>query len=164
MRQVRVIRNVHLGIKSLLLHKMRSFLTILGVVCGVGSVVAMLAVGEGGSRDLLEQIRKLGSNNIILETVKPVGEEDEVIGERRARENVYGLTREDEVRVRESIPAITRVVPVKHVRKDGRLGERSLEVRVVGTTPEWFSIVERKKIAGRFLNWNIKGNGSELFR
>ena len=93
MRQARIIRNVHLGIKSLMLHKMRSFLTILGVVCGVGSVVAMLAVGEGGSRDLLEQIRKLGSNNIILETVKPMEEEAETSGSTRRRENVYGLTR-----------------------------------------------------------------------
>jgi len=151
MRHVRVIRNVHLGIKSLMLHKMRSFLTILGVVCGVGSVVAMLAVGEGGSRDLLEQIRRLGSNNIILGTVKPAEEEVDSNSNTRRRENVYGLTRDDEARVRVSIPSARAVVPVKHVFKDGRLGERSMEIRIVGTTPEWFEIVERELIAGRVL-------------
>ena len=151
MRHLRIIRNVHLGVKSLMLHKMRSLLTILGVVFGVGSVVAMLAVGEGASRDALEQIRKLGSNNIILDAVKPLEEEPETTGSTRGRENIYGLTRDDEARIRESILAARCVVPVKHVRKDGRLGERMLELRLVGTTPEWFDIVDREIIAGRIL-------------
>ena len=46
---------------------------MLGVVFGVGSVIAMLAVGEGASKEALEQIRKLGSNNIIITSVKPGG-------------------------------------------------------------------------------------------
>ena len=66
MKQSRFIRNIWLGIENLLLHKLRSFLTMLGVVFGVGSVVAMLAVGEGASKEALSQIQKLGSNNIII--------------------------------------------------------------------------------------------------
>ena len=62
---VRFIRDVQLGIKNLMLHKLRSFLTMLGLVFGVGSVIAMLAVGEGASEVALEQIRKLGSRNGI---------------------------------------------------------------------------------------------------
>ena len=62
MRQSKIVQNIELGIKNLLLHKLRSFLTMLGVVFGVGSVIAMLAVGEGASKEALEQIRKLGSN------------------------------------------------------------------------------------------------------
>ena len=151
MRHLRAIRNIHLGIKSLMLHKMRSLLTILGVVFGVASMVAMLAVGEGASRDALEQIRKLGSNNIILDALKPLEEEPETTGSTHGRENIYGLTRDDEARIRESIPSAQRVVPVKHVRKDGRLGDRALELRIVGTTPEWFEIVDREIIAGRIL-------------
>ena len=64
MRHTKLVRNVLLGIENLLLHKLRSFLTMLGVVFGVGSVVAMLAVGEGASKEALEHIRKVGSNNI----------------------------------------------------------------------------------------------------
>ena len=66
MKQLRLVRNVRLGVKTLMLHKLRSLLTMLGVVFGVGSVVAMLAVGEGASKEALEQIRKLGSTNIII--------------------------------------------------------------------------------------------------
>ena len=66
MRHSRVARNIWLGIENLLLHKLRTFLTMLGVVFGVGSVVAMLSVGEGASQEALDQIRKIGSNNIII--------------------------------------------------------------------------------------------------
>ena len=60
------MRNFKLGLKDLLLHKGRSILTSLGVVFGVGSVIAMLAVGEGASEQAMAQIRKLGSNNILF--------------------------------------------------------------------------------------------------
>ncbi|NLZ60909.1 MAG: ABC transporter permease, partial [Lentisphaerae bacterium] len=54
----RFFRDIQLGVKNLLLHKLRSFLTMLGLVFGVGSVIAMLAVGEGASREALDQIRR----------------------------------------------------------------------------------------------------------
>lgn len=59
------------GVRSLLLHKLRSILTTLGVLFGVASVVAMLAIGEGASEEAQEQIKKLGSQNVILRSVKP---------------------------------------------------------------------------------------------
>jgi len=68
---VRVTRNIQLGIKNLWRHRLRSMLTMLGVVFGVASVVAMLAVGEGASAQAMDQIRRLGSNNILLSAVKP---------------------------------------------------------------------------------------------
>ena len=74
MRQTKIVRNIWLGIENLLLHKLRSFLTMLGLVFGVGSVVAMLSVGEGASKEALSQIRKLGSNNIIISSVKSAEE------------------------------------------------------------------------------------------
>ncbi len=149
MHQSRAIRNIRLGVKNLMLHKLRSFLTILGVVFGVGSVIAMLAVGEGASKEALDQIRKLGSNNIILTAAKPV--EDEQAGVQRVRMSMYGLLYEDDQRIRETMPAVRRTVPVKQLRKEGRLGERELELRLMGTTPDWFDLVDRPLLAGRTL-------------
>jgi len=145
----KLIRNIRLGIKNLLIHKMRSFLTMLGIVFGVGSVIAMLAVGEGASKEALEQIHKLGSTNIIINSVKPA--EEEASNNTQIRMSVYGLTYEDEQRVAETYPSVIRTVPVKLLRKDGRLGERTLELRLVGTTPDWFELVERPFVAGRRL-------------
>ena len=122
---------------------------MLGVVFGVGSVIAMLSVGEGASRDALEQIRKLGSNNIIITAVKPT--EDEAAATRMSIMSVYGLTYEDDKRIRDTIPHITQTVPVKLVRKNAFVGEREVELRIVGTTPEWFDLVGREVLAGRVM-------------
>ncbi len=146
---LRLPRNIRIGIKNLWLHKLRSILTMMGVVFGVASVVAMLAVGEGASALALEQIRKLGSNNILLHAMKPA--EDEAAGRQRSFMSIYGLTYEDEGRIRASLQAVKRTVPAKVVRKEGRVGERTLELRVVGTTPGWFDLVRRPVLAGRVL-------------
>ena len=58
MAKLNLLRIIRLGVKNLLLHKLRSALTMLGVVFGVGSVVAMLAVGEGASKEAMDQIKK----------------------------------------------------------------------------------------------------------
>lgn len=149
MHQIKVVRNILLGIENLLLHKLRSLLTTLGIVFGVGSVVAMLSVGEGASKEALEQIRKLGSNNIIISSMKSL--EDESTATTRSHMSIYGLTYEDHLRVSGSFKNIQRTTPVKLIRKEGRLGEKALELRVVGTTPTWFKLVQRPIVAGRVL-------------
>ena len=65
----RLRRVFRLGCKSLWLHRLRSLLTVLGIVFGVSSVIAMLAIGEGASFEAQEQIKNLGSQNIILRSV-----------------------------------------------------------------------------------------------
>lgn len=145
----RILRNIHLGVKSLMLHKLRSFLTMLGIVFGVSSVIAMLSIGEGASKEALEQIRKLGSTNILISSIKPA--EDEAQATVHSHMSIYGLLYEDEGRIRETFPAVERISPAKLVRKEGRLYERALELRVVGTTPNWFELVKRPFIAGRGL-------------
>lgn len=146
-RYTRLTRDIRLGIENLLLHKLRSFLTMLGVVFGVGSVVAMLSVGEGASKEALEQIRKVGSNNIIITSVKSM--EEESSSTTRVFLSMYGLTYKDHQRIADTFMTIKKTAPVKLIKKEGRLGERSLELRVVGTSPAWFELVKRPLEAGR---------------
>ena len=149
MRQTKIARNILLGIENLLLHKLRSFLTMLGVVFGVGSVVAMLSVGEGASKEALAQIRKLGSNNIIISSVKSA--EEEQTSTVHSHMSIYGLTYDDHHRVAESFANVQQTAPAKLMRKESRLRERSMELRVVGATPAWFKLVPRAVVAGRVM-------------
>ncbi len=149
MHNVRIIRDIELGLKNLLLHKLRSFLTTLGVVFGVGSVVAMLAVGEGANQEALEQIRRLGSNIIILRSEKPV--EEATAAQLTSFMSVYGLLYNDEKRIRETFDSVRGTVPARIMRQEARVGERRMDLRVVGTTPEWFALVDRPVLAGRVL-------------
>jgi len=150
MHRSKVVRNIMLGIENLLLHKLRTFLTMLGVVFGVGSVVAMLSVGEGASKEAMDQIKKIGSNNIIVSSIKSA--EDASSTAIRSHLSIYGLTYDDKLRIEETFKdAIKQTVPVKLIRKQSRLGERPLELRVVGTLPAWFQLLRRDIIAGRVL-------------
>src|SRR5246500_3285821 len=88
-------RTVRLGIKSLWLHRLRSLLTALGIVFGVCSVIAMLAIGEGASFEAQEQIKNLGSQNIIVRSAKPP--EEQKVSDKGSQNYVlqYGLTYKD---------------------------------------------------------------------
>ena len=68
------LRTWSLGVKSLLLHPLRSLLTVLGIFIGVASVIWLLAIGEGISKKAQEQIESLGADNIIVRSVKPPNE------------------------------------------------------------------------------------------
>ncbi len=146
----RFFRDIQLGVKNLLLHKLRSFLTMLGLVFGVGSVIAMLAVGEGASREALDQIRRLGSRNIIINAQKPADEQTAT--NVRSFLSIYGLLYSDVTRLAETIPTLKRIVPVKVIQKEGRLGKRTMDLRVVGTNADWFELVSRPLVAGRVIN------------
>ncbi len=143
-------RTVRLGISSLLLHKLRSILTTLGVLFGVASVIAMLAIGEGASKEAQEQIRQLGSQNVILRSVKPP--EDLVGGQQSTRVSSYGLTVSDYERVSQSFPAVVRSVPVRILQQEVRFDTRAINPRVLATTHEYQSITGRPLVEGRFLS------------
>ncbi|MGI5868166.1 MAG: ABC transporter permease [Kiritimatiellia bacterium] len=146
----RLKRDFQLGVKNLMLHKLRSLLTMLGLVFGVGSVIAMLAIGEGASQEAMDQIRKLGSRNIIISSQKPV--EDSGSAQSNVRVSIYGLLYEDLERIAQTIPTVVATVPVKSLQQQARLGRREQELRIVGTTDRWFELVERDVVAGRVMN------------
>ncbi|MGA1868333.1 MAG: ABC transporter permease [bacterium] len=150
MKRSKLVRNICLGIENLLLHKLRSLLTVLGVIFGVGSVVAMLAVGEGASKEAMEQIKKLGSSNIIVSSIKPADEDGTTQNTRRFM-SVYGLTYEDHERIDETFSWIEETAPAKIIRKEARLYDKTMELRIVGTNANWFDLVERPVLAGRVI-------------
>src|SRR5213595_3450299 len=115
---LRLKRVVRLGVKSLWLHKLRSMLTVLGIVFGVCSVIAMLAIGEGASFEAQEQIKNLGSQNVILRSIKPP--EEQKVSERGGNQSYvlqYGLTYADVRGIRSTISGVTIVVPSRILRE-----------------------------------------------
>jgi len=134
-----------------MLHKLRSVLTALGVIFGVCSVIAMLSIGEGAGWEAQQQIKLLGSNNIIIKSVKPP--EEEVANVERSRLLMYGLTYKDAERIATTVPAVRVVVPMKKMDKDVYFGSRRVSTRVVGTVP-WYPDIANFQVArGRFITF-----------
>ncbi|MDP1591631.1 MAG: ABC transporter permease, partial [Prosthecobacter sp.] len=144
-------RTVSLGIKTIWLHKLRSFLTALGVVFGVASVVAMLAIGEGASHEAQEQIRKLGSQNIILQSVKPPDGQGSS-GESRSMISEYGLTTRDIQQIRQTVPGISVVVPSRFISENIWNLDRSIDGQVMGVLPVYPQMRNRQMVQGRFFS------------
>lgn len=141
-------RSVRLGIKSLAARKMRSGLTVIGLVFGVSSVIAMLAVGEGASHEAQEQIRQQGSQNIILKSVKPP--ESEGGNKRQSNLLEYGITDHDLRRIRATIPTVEIMVPNRIIRKKvWNVGNRA-DCDIIGTVPWYPEMRNHKVAAGRY--------------
>ena len=146
----RLKRVIRLGFKSLSLHRLRSLLTVLGIVFGVCSVIAMLAIGEGASYEAQEQIKNLGSQNIILKSVKPP--EDQKVTEKSSQSYIlqYGLTYADLSRIRATIPGVEVVVPGRIIRDYVWNISRRVDCDIVGTIPDYPEMRNQRVAQGRF--------------
>ena len=145
-----ILRIVQLGVKSLLLHKMRSVLTMLGIIFGVCSVIAMLAIGEGASYEAQQAIKKLGSNNIILRSVKPP-EDNKASSGGRSFAIEYGLSYKDVASIQTTVSGVKRVLPMRIIRDNVRFNENSVPSQIIGTHPLYPEITGMEVVRGRFL-------------
>ena len=150
---------VRLGLKSLMLHKLRTVLTMLGIIFGVCSVIAMLAIGEGASYEAQEAIKKLGSQNIIIRSVKPP-EDTQASGSGRSIGVEYGLTYDDGARIQSTIAGVVRVLPVRIMRENVLFAKNSAPSQIIGTWPSYPEMVGLDIVRGRFLS-EIDERGQE---
>jgi len=141
-------RTLKLGIKSLWMHRLRSALTMLGMVFGVCSVVAMLAIGEGASRETQAIIARLGSTNLIIETVEPPKEGTATEGSLHS----YGLTYRDAESIRNTIRDIEVAVPLRELDGTALYLGRKTAVKIIGTIPWYTQTSSLRVLCGRFLS------------
>jgi putative ABC transport system permease protein len=142
----RLTHTVRLGLRSLAAHRLRSGLTMLGIVLGVASVIVMLAVGEAARYQALKQLEDLGASTILLRSVKPTDEPGQSQGVDLL---AYGLTYADLERLRNTIPTVTAATPMREYRKTVRHLDRKLEARVIGVTPDFLRQHNIRLAAGR---------------
>jgi putative ABC transport system permease protein len=129
---------LRLGVRSLLLHKLRSTLSILGVVFGVAAVVAMSSVGEGARREALAQVGAMGIDTITVRALP-------------AEPGGAGLRLSDARSLGAVVPGVVGVAPVREARLAAAAGERRAEVVAVGTTPDYRLAARLAVARGRFL-------------
>ena len=150
MKSMRPERMVKLAVKNLSQYKLRASLTMLGIIFGVCSVVAMLSVGEGANREIQEKIQRMGSRNILVESVKMPQDENESQTTRNMIAT-YGLTYEDAEQCTQYIPHLEALTPMKVLRFDVQYKARKLQTDVVATTPWLLQVQRYRMVRGRFL-------------
>jgi putative ABC transport system permease protein len=141
---------VRLGLKNLLLHKLRSTLTSLGIILGVAAVIVVTAIGEGNKRVALRDIQALGATNIIIRSTKPA----EAANASQARSFLvaYGILFQDLRRLREWVTDALAIVPLKAVGSEVSYGATRIQSQAFGTTPELLEVARlRLEPRGRYL-------------
>lgn len=149
------IRTVRLALKSLMLHKLRSGLTMLGIVFGVFSVIAMLAIGEGASAQAQKQVLSLGATNIIVVTVKPPADSQQSQNRGSGRGfqvPAYGLLRSDYDLLTSTLPTISGAVRMREILSEAQYLQRTINARLVGSTTEYAEMNHLQLLRGRFLS------------
>lgn len=145
----RIIHSLWLGFQTLTLHKLRSLLTVLGVVFGVASVIVMLAVGEGARAEAVAAISELGATNVIVRSVKPSDLHGGDSGSAGAIR--YGLTMRDLDRITATLPESATVSPTRDHRRQIQFRNGELKGRVVGVFPVYQDLHDLQLAGGRFI-------------
>jgi len=150
----RYLSNVYVAFEAVLANKLRSLLTALGIIFGVAAVIAMLAIGNGAQQEILEQIKLVGVNNIVITPI--VEQKEEVIkdesGNNEKTKFSPGLTLRDVDGLVEEIPGIATVSPEilleTYLIKNGT--RRS--AKLVGVKPDYFKITNFNLAQGKMFN------------
>lgn len=158
----RLLANLYIAINAVTANKVRSLLTALGIIFGVAAVIAMLAIGNGAQQEILEQIKLVGVNNIVI---KPIIEQQEAkveedVGKKEKKKFSPGLTVRDVNNIVNTIPGLTKVSPeiileTNVVRKGYR---RS--AKLIGVDPSYFEIFNFEVQDGQVFNEDHKKFGT----
>jgi len=128
-------------------HKLRSFLTILGIVIGVAAVISLMSIGRGAQEDILSRIEGLGSDLIFVSPGAAM-----FGGVRGAAGNVKTLTLEDAEAISEQVPYIAELAPTYQTSLQLVAGGENLRVNVIGTTPSFQQVRRLNAASGSFFS------------
>ncbi len=161
-----LLRVVRLGLKSLLLHKLRAGLAALGIFIGTTTVIWLVAMGEGVSYRAQQQILELGAKNIIVVSKMPSSQNE---ADASNRVKTYGLLRADYRRIVENLPNIRRAIPMRQLKFELRRANRTADTNLVGCTEEYLQLNRLAIARGRWLTMRDRGHkvvvlGSETAR
>ncbi|MBP1778457.1 MAG: hypothetical protein H6Q86_4468, partial [candidate division NC10 bacterium] len=140
---------LYMGLSSLMVHKLRSLLTMMGMIFGVGAVVSMLSITAGAQKEMISFIELLGVNNIIIEAKESVDRNE--LQTRRAISP--GLTFRDYRAIVENVQGIQASTPRKRFKPTKVLPKTAQEPPVlIGVLPNFQEINSLRMVEGRFFN------------
>mgnify|MGYP001273945552 FL=1 len=155
-----ILEIVRLGLTNLRLHLLRSVLTTLGIIFGVGAVITMVSIGEGSTREALKQIERLGARNIIVRSQQPPESGQGNQSSQRSWVSRYGLTYQDLEVIEKSMLDAAVIVPLKQVGSEVSRGAARKSSQVYGTTPDFPTVSNVEIARGRYLTQEDLDNQS----
>ncbi|WP_084812279.1 ABC transporter permease [Flammeovirga pacifica] len=150
----RILINLSIAFEAILANTLRSFLTALGIIFGVGAVIAMLAVGQGAQKEILDQMKLVGVNNIVISPVKEQSEEKIQEGDDSNDKNKFspGLSLLDLNNITNTLPNVQKISP--EIELDTYIIKNGVRrsTKLIGVQNAYFEIYNHEINEGNFFN------------
>jgi len=151
----RVLANLYIAIDAVIANRVRSLLTALGIIFGVAAVIAMLAIGNGAQQEILNQIKLVGVNNIVIKPIIEQKEEklnEQASGKKEKKKFSPGLTIRDVKSITTTIPGLAKISPEIILNTNIIRNGIRRSAKLVGVEPTYFEIYDFQLSEGQMFN------------
>lgn len=143
-------------------NKLKSILTALGIIFGVAAVISMLAIGKGAQQEILEQIKMVGVNNILISPIIETGESSEEKGEKQQNKFSPGLTLHDVEAIKDILPSVKRISPEISFNSTVVLNGMNYPAKLVGVKNDYFELYNLPVNHGMIFNEYQEEHGIQV--
>jgi len=159
---LRYFHDIEIAVESIISNKLKSMLTALGIIFGVAAVIAMLAIGKGAKQEIMEQMKMVGVNNILINPVIPDKSSQAQEGEKQQKKFSRGLNLLDVDAIRETLPSVKRISPEISFNSTAMLNGVKYIAKLVGVSNDYFYLYNLPLVSGAFFNGFQEENGIQV--
>ncbi|MGB8489809.1 MAG: ABC transporter permease [Bacteroidales bacterium] len=159
----RYFHDIEIAVESIISNKLKSMLTALGIIFGVAAVIAMLAIGKGAKQEIMEQMKMVGVNNILI---NPIVQDNTSSTngdtEKQTKKFSRGLSMLDVDAIKESLPSVKRISPEISFNSVAMMNGVKYTAKLVGVSNDYFYLYNLPLVSGTFFNKYQEENGIQV--
>ena len=159
---LRYFHDIEIAVESIVSNKLKSMLTALGIIFGVAAVIAMLAIGKGAKQEIMEQMKMVGVNNILINPVIPDKSSSTSEGEKQQKKFSRGLNLLDVESIKQTLPSVKRISPEISFNSTAMLNGSKYTAKLVGVSNDYFYLYNLPLVGGAFFNSFQEENGIQV--
>ena len=159
---LRYFHDIEIAVESIVSNKLKSMLTALGIIFGVAAVIAMLAIGKGAKMEIMEQMKMVGVNNILINPVIPDKSSSTTEGEKQQKKFSRGLSMLDVDAIKETLPSVKRISPEISFNSTAMLNGVKYTAKLVGVSNDYFYLYNLPLVDGAIFNSFQEENGIQV--
>jgi putative ABC transport system permease protein len=159
---IKYFHDIEIAVESIISNKLKSILTALGIIFGVAAVIAMLAIGKGAKQEIMEQMKMVGVNNVLINPVIPDRSSANEEGEKQQKKFSRGLNMLDVEAIKETLPSVKRISPEISFNSTAMMNGVKYTAKLVGVSNDYFHLYNLPLVAGTIFNNYQEENGIQV--
>ena len=159
----RYFHDIEIAVESIVSNKLKSMLTALGIIFGVAAVIAMLAIGKGAKQEIMDQMKMVGVNNILINPiVEDKSSSSSEDTEKQTKKFSRGLSMLDVDAIRETLPSVKRISPEISFNSVAMMNGVKYSAKLVGVSNDYFYLYNLPLVSGAVFNKYQEENGIQV--